>query len=120
MSKPCRLWPGPVHTNGYGMNRGRLAHRVAYEEEVGPIPEGLVLDHLCRNRLCTEPSHLEPVTQRENVLRGEHLNVQAHRAGTCRRGHPAENLYRRRSGPRAGEVAYCRACREEESRVEAR
>lgn len=68
----CWLWTG--HTNGsYGVfwdgERHRLTHRFAYELVLGPIPEGLVLDHLCRTPRCVRPDHLEPVTQQENVRR---------------------------------------------------
>ncbi len=73
-SGECWLWTGNVYRDGYGQfyveRRQVRAHRWAYESEVGPIPEGLVLDHLCRVRLCVRPSHLEPVTNRENLLRG--------------------------------------------------
>jgi hypothetical protein len=72
-SPGCWLWKQSTTTTGYGRYRvsGRNdpAHRVAYEYAVGPIPEGLVLDHLCRNKRCVNPAHLEPVTQHENILR---------------------------------------------------
>lgn len=72
----CWVFTGRLR-NGYGLigeggkgGRTRSAHRVAYELLVGPIPDGLVIDHLCRNRACVNPSHLQPVTQRVNVHRG--------------------------------------------------
>lgn len=69
----CRLWPR-AKSLGYGRIKfdGRLdlAHRVAYRLAVGPVPAGKVLDHLCRNPSCINPEHLEPVTMRENILRG--------------------------------------------------
>ena len=71
----CWLWTAALK-NGYGritmMNpkRKTAAHRVSYEAFVGPIPEGLTLDHLCRVRCCVNPAHLEPVTMRENIMRG--------------------------------------------------
>lgn len=71
----CWLWLASTDTKGYGLfgAEGKLskAHRYAYELLVGPIPEGLVLDHLCRVRHCVNPDHLEPVTTYENILRGE-------------------------------------------------
>lgn len=69
----CSDWRGTVGSHGYGQfgDRGRhfLAHRWSYEYLVGPIPAGLHLDHLCRNRICINPEHLEPVTQAENNRR---------------------------------------------------
>ena len=72
----CLIWGGYIDKkNGYGQlvtpegNRYR-AHRLVYEHCVGPIPDRMVIDHLCRNRACVEPTHLEPVTHRENTLRG--------------------------------------------------
>ncbi len=70
----CWLWLGSVHGNGYGVLKLRghahLAHRLSYETHVGPIPQGLDLDHLCRVRCCVNPRHLEPVSRRVNVSRG--------------------------------------------------
>lgn len=69
----CWNWVGGQSSDGYGVwsLRGavtRRAHRIMYERHKGPIPQGLQLDHLCRNRLCVNPDHLEPVTNRENIL----------------------------------------------------
>lgn len=93
---------------GYGCvaepqtNRMLLAHRVSYEIANGPIPDGMVLDHLCRNPACVNPAHLDAVPQRENVRRGFH-GSKTH----CLRGHPlsGENLITRKTGGRV-----CRAC----------
>lgn len=70
----CWIWTGSVEGKGYGhptiAGKKHPAHRLAYELLVGPVPEGLHLDHLCRVRRCVNPEHLEPVTSRENSLRG--------------------------------------------------
>ena len=94
---------------GYGNRQGTPAHRLYYEELVGPIPEGLVTDHLCRNRDCVNPGHLEPVTNRENILRGEGITAQNARKTHCKRGHPlsGDNLY---IDPSTG-GRVCRVCR---------
>ena len=69
----CWPWRGQVNRGGYGVARYKrrttTAHRAIYRILVGPIPDGLELDHLCRNRLCVNPAHLEPVTHLENVRR---------------------------------------------------
>lgn len=83
-------------------------HRVMYLAYVGPVPDGLVLDHLCRNRACINPWHLEPTTQGENVYRGASLWAENKRKTHCKRGHPfaGYNLFTRHDGRRV-----CRACR---------
>ena len=108
----CWEWTASTQTQGYGQTtysgRRWLAHRVAYELMVGPIPEGLTLDHLCRNRICVRPGHLEAVTNRENVLRGEGTTAVNARKTQCDHGHPytPENTYTRQDGTRE-----CRTCR---------
>ncbi len=102
----CWIWRGAVNRAGYGAfsvdGTTRRAHRVSYELRVGPIPEGLHLDHLCRVRACVNPAHLEPVTHAENVRRGARAG-QTH----CKRGHEftPENTRVDKSGGRC-----CIAC----------
>lgn len=108
---PCWIWTGGLVGGGYGQfgvtgQWHKRAHRYAYELVVGPIPDGLVLDHLCRVRCCVNPAHLEPVTQRENLMRG----LGSWNAGKthCKRGHEftPENTYVAPHGKRT-----CRTCR---------
>jgi len=107
----CWLWIAGVNPLGYGQfwwsGRTVTAHRFAYEREVGPIPDGLELDHLCRTRCCVNPAHLEPVTHRENTLRGDTITGRQARQTHCKRGHPLSgpNLYAKPNGRRQ-----CRTC----------
>lgn len=116
----CWVWNAGGTTDGYGKIRGAAkyrferAHRVAYELFVGPIPEGLTIDHLCRNRGCVNPEHLEPVTSRENILRGENHVARFAARTHCDHGHPfsEENTY---FHPAQGRR--CRACYREQRRL---
>ena len=105
----CWIFTGAL-SEGYGtIGRGRRgegnvrAHRVTYERLVGPVPEGLDLDHLCRNRACCNPAHLEPVTRSENARRGARWDV---RPTHCKNGHEftPENTYQKQK------QRVCRAC----------
>jgi hypothetical protein len=87
----CWEWTGSVYGNGYGRlrcapNTGALAHRVAYARWVGPLVDGLTIDHLCRNRRCVNPAHLEQVTITENVRRSSRTQSQMARTH-CPQGH---------------------------------
>jgi len=104
----CWEWHGKRDVDGYGRfsirQRWYLAHRIAYELLVGPIAARLQLDHLCRNRACVNPAHLEPVTARENVRRASQDKA------CCKNGHPFDeaNTY---SHWRHGMLRrHCRAC----------
>lgn len=108
---PCWVSDRATKPNGYttmyAWGKVRFTHRVAYEAYVGPIPDGLVIDHLCRVRACCNPAHLEPVTNRENLLRGETLIAAEASATHCVAGHPftPANTRRTSKGKR-----HCRAC----------
>ncbi len=87
----CWIWKGADNAKGYGRvvaaGRTRPAHVIAYELLVGPVPAGLELDHLCRNRGCVNPAHLEAVTHRVNTLRGDTITAARARQTHCVRGH---------------------------------
>ena len=87
----CWLWTGTRNAYGYGVTQygGKTtqAHRLAYELRVGPIPHGMQIDHTCRTRHCVNPDHLEVVTRKENILRGESPAAQQARRTHCPRNH---------------------------------
>jgi hypothetical protein len=86
----CWEWQGSTNADGYGQfyRRTLMAHRYSYEACVGPIPEGYQIDHLCKNRRCVRPSHLEAVTPLENTRRSDAPAQVVRRLGFCKRGHP--------------------------------
>lgn len=87
----CWEWDAATWSNGYGAfsYEGKLqgAHRVSYKMTVGEIPEGLEIDHLCKNRKCVNPKHLEVVTRRENQLRSNSVSGTNAKKVSCIRGH---------------------------------
>lgn len=123
-SEECWLWTGNKIPAGYGQfrigsmadgtRRFAMAHRIAYELSIGPIPAALVLDHLCRTPLCCNPDHLEPVTRGENVRRGKTGKPETNGGAIfnrakehCRNGHPysTANTYVNPDGHRS-----CKIC----------
>lgn len=123
MDDQCWPWPGRRDGGGYGIiyrdGRNHRAHRLIYESAKGKVPEGLVLDHLCRNPPCVNPAHLEPVTNRENTLRGIGPTAIHARATHCPSGHPytPENVARwRKAEP---DSRQCRECNREKMRTRA-
>jgi hypothetical protein len=108
----CWLWKAALDREGYGRfsmrKRYIAAHRFSYLNYIGPLQPGLVLDHLCRNRACANPAHLEAVTDQQNILRGTAPSAVNARKTHCLRGHElvGENLCVRPGGKRG-----CRTCR---------
>lgn len=115
-TESCWLWTAAHNGLGYGRIRiggrkGRLvyAHRLSYEIVNGPIPEGLVIDHLCRTPSCVNPSHLEAVSQKTNSQRGEageHMKIYNGSKTHCPSGHPYDVVNTHHHGGRR----HCRSC----------
>ena len=116
----CWLWAGAAmmtRSGPYGQwsrvepGRSRLAHRHFYEEANGPIPAGLEIDHLCRNTLCVNPRHLEPVPHQVNIARGK--RGRPPRWTHCGQGHEftQENTIKNGKTRTGAEARVCRACR---------
>ncbi len=109
----CWLWTGPLQSNGYAKFSAlgeQWAHRASYALLVGPIPAGLVIDHLCRNPICVRPNHLESVTQSVNTLRGFSPTAITHRTGICRKGHDLSTVGVYVNPGNSWYGAQCRAC----------
>ena len=113
----CWLWTSALSERGYAWfwadSRRFRAHRWIYELLIGPIPEGLEIDHTCCVRRCVNPAHLEPVTHQENIRR----SIPARWAKThCRRGHELtpENTYDYK-----GRQRFCKTCRADYQRKRA-
>lgn len=115
----CWNWTGTQNGRGYGFFAPHRSgyvqvHRYSYEKLIGPIPEGLTIDHLCRNKLCVNPEHLEPVTAGENTRRAQIAHGIGVAVTHCPQGHEytVENTYVEPKGSRS-----CRTCRVERTRI---
>ena len=107
----CWIWLG---SSGRYARFGRInVHRFIYEQQNGPIDRSLTLDHLCRIKICVNPSHLEPVPNRENVIRGVGITAINANMTVCRRGHPftGKNFTVRQRSDGSGYFRECRICR---------
>jgi hypothetical protein len=104
----CYLWQGYLDRDGYGSfyfrKKLRRAHRVSYFMFVGDIPKGMVVDHICNNRNCVNPSHLRLLTPKENALDSRSIPAQNARKTHCPKGHPYDKFYGQR---------YCSICEAE-------
>ncbi len=115
----CWIFMGHVTEYGYArvgfQGRQVRVHRLFYEHFIGPIPSGLVSDHLCRVRCCVNPWHLEPVTDRTNTLRGNSVSAIESRKISCKRGHSFSPENTRIT---VGRRRRCRICEMERKRIE--
>jgi len=121
----CWLWTGALSSGYASLGSGAYAHRVYYELTRGKIPDGLELDHKCRVPCCVNPDHLEPVTHRENMRRGNFEKVRQRfvkfRAiGKCKRGHVFAEVGRMNAKGRLGMCRVCYLISREKSRVSRR
>jgi hypothetical protein len=115
----CWLWTGPLQHNGYGSVKWKKgdkwgharAHRLFYEAMVGPIPEGLEVDHVCKVRHCVNPDHLRVVTHQENILTRDNPV----RRTSCRRGHPytEDSIYWKTNSNGERTTRACKVCARE-------
>lgn len=109
-SGECKLWTGPLDRDGYGSfyfrKKGRRAHRVAYFSVHGPIPDGMVVDHICKKRHCVQPNHLRLMTMIDNVMQNSNSIGAINRRKThCKYGHPLDRSYGKGKKQR-----YCSVC----------
>lgn len=127
-SGECHVWTGTKNQSGYGWFHVRgsgsapgrvscLAHVYAWQRVNGDIPDEMQLDHLCRNRACCRLEHIELVSQRENVIRGNTFGARAHKTGRCIRGHDDWAYH---AAPymqsKHGRWRWCRSCKHEADR----
>lgn len=108
----CHLWQSPLDKDGYGSfyfrKKNRRAHRVSYYYNIGDIPQGMVVDHICGNRHCVRPDHLRLLTPKENALDGRGHGAINAKKTHCKRGHPFDRQY--------GKQRYCSICQAAKTR----
>lgn len=117
LKTPCWLWIGALDRDGYGLfgpevGANHRAHRFSYTLAKGEIPEGLQLDHLCKVRNCVNPEHCEPVTGKENTLRGDGITARNAQKTHCPKGHPYDILG---TYPNGGSFRGCKRCNREKT-----
>lgn len=114
----CWIWKGNVGSNGYGQfgynYKVVSSHRLAYQLTKGEIPEGMELDHLCKNTLCVNPEHLEIVNRRENTLRSSNFAAVNARKTHCIRGHEFTS---KNTIVLANRGRSCRTCQNERNKI---
>lgn len=120
-TETCWNWTGSINRSGYGeyykYNRTFRAHRFIYEILVDKVPRELVIDHLCKNRKCVNPAHLEPVTNRENLIRGDGISSLNSRKTHCVHGHPFDEKNTSKRKRKNGVIwRVCRECMNEKQR----
>ena len=111
----CWLWKGFKNYGGYGVihaykGKNFLAHRVSYELHKGKIPKEKYIDHLCRNRACVNPNHIELVTFKENILRGESFSAINAKKTHCPQGHEYSKENTIIHHAHGGKGRYCQKC----------
>ncbi len=115
---PCWVWTASNNGNGYGViglgKQNAYVHRISYEWQYGPIPLMYEIDHICENRSCVNPTHLQLATHQQNIARSASPPAKNTKKTHCPKGHAytPENTYRQKKGGR-----YCRACAIERMRV---
>lgn len=117
----CWMWVGDFRSSGYGVHwinsKRYSAHRLSYEWSVGKIPEGRQLDHLCRNRACVNPDHLEVVSHRENLVRGLNFIAENAKKTHCKRGHEFTDENTKIKIYKGSKHRRCLICTEEYNRI---